>query len=340
MAYVPKACGFVVVREGDPGWEYLLLESRKWAESGFPKGHVNDGESEIATARRETEEEAGLTNLEPLPGFRQIIRYPVTRKGRPHDKRSVYFLARTTGEDVRLSDEHTDFGWYPLPEARSKVPHGSLRQVLREAALYLKDRALFDLEPVAQAEADAWLVGLPEAHEVLLGHLRGSARLGRAFGEALAGAGVGIHVEATAVGALLHDTGRALGDHGNHPRTGLFHLRTTRFAPYAYACISHFTKGASEDELLAVGLPADRVAEFFAQIDGTTFTWEEQCVALADGCMCRNKPVTPAARFADLRRRYGPSALIDLQERRTAVIRETLGGRIGEDPLVAVGLAS
>ncbi len=49
--------------------------------------------------------------------------------------------------------------------------------------------------------------------------------------------------------------------------------------------------------------------------------------------------VRPKERFADLRRRYGASALIDLQERRTAAIRAELRAATGRDPLEAAGLA-
>ena len=40
----------------------------------------------------------------------------------------------------------------------------------------------------------------------------------------------------------------------------------------------------------------------------------------------------------DLRRRYGPSPLIDLQERLTDAIRRDLETTIGRDPVAAAGL--
>lgn len=338
MAYLPKACGFVLARADESAWRYLLLTSRKWGEPGFPKGHVEPGETELETARREAEEETGLDGLDPLPGFREEIAYPVERKGRRYEKQAVYFLAKVEDGEPRLSDEHTGYGWLGLAEARARLPHENARGVLRAAALHLKDGALFDLEPVVEAEADAFLAALPEAREGLLAHLRGAAGLARAFAADLRAALAPVHVEAAAVGALLHDTGRALGLHDDHQLAGLRHLRATRLAPYAFACISHFTKGASRDELLAAGVAPTAVDAWGAAIDATTLTWEEHCAALADSCMRGPEPVHPDLRFADLRDRYGPSRLIDLQERRTGHLRKALEAATGHDPLALVGL--
>lgn len=339
MAYVPKACGFVIARRADDGWAYLLLTSRKWSEPGFPKGHVDEGETELETARRETEEEAGLTDLEALPGFRREISYPVVRKGRSYEKTSVYFLAKVQTPEMRLSSEHTEAGWYDFGEAHARLGFEDARAVLREAALYLKDPALFDREPKSEAEADIFLRALPGATDLLVAHLRGAARLARAFASSLERAGHACHVEAAAVGTLLHDTGRALGRHDDHQRAGRRYLLDTPYAPYAFACISHSTKGASRDALLATELPADEVDDYFSLIDSTTFTWEEHCAALADSCMKHDQAVHPDIRFADLRKRYGASRLVDLQERRTTAIRETFREATGEDPLALVDLA-
>jgi hypothetical protein len=150
---------------------------------------------------------------------------------------------------------------------------------------------------------------------------------------------VSVDVEAAAVGTLLHDAGRALGRHDDHQVEGLRHLRTTALAPYAFACVSHFAKGASVEDLIAAGLSKAKVEEFAREIDVATMTWEERCAALADSCMKGPDAVPPAERFEDLRRRYDAPALIDLQERRTAAIRREMAAAGGADPLAPVGLA-
>ncbi len=239
---------------------------------------------------------------------------------------------------MQLSDEHTGYRWLALPDALQILPHANLREVVREAALFLKDPALFAVDPVTEAVAESHLLALPGCTDRMLGHVRGGAQIARTIASALAERGKRIDVQATGVGALLHDAGRFLGEHEDHAGAGIEHLRGTDLAPYGYACISHFTKGAFTSELLGAGLTADSIAAYARRIDLSTLTWEEHCVALADACMKHDTPVSPHERFQDLRSRYDTGALIDLQERRTLAIRRTIAASLGHDPLSLVGL--
>jgi bis(5'-nucleosidyl)-tetraphosphatase len=334
-----RAAGFVLVRAATRGLEYLLLTNSKRGEPGLPKGHAEEGEDDVQTAFRETEEETGLTDLAPYAAFRREIGYPAHRKGVVYQKTVVYLLAKLRSGEVRLSPEHSEARWLPLEAALQVLPYAAIRSVVRDAALYLKDPALFRLEHADEAHADAHLRAQPQADERLLAHLRGGARLARGFATALAKAGHDVDPEAAAAGTLLHDVGRALGEHEDHQAAGLKHLRRTPLAAYGFACISHFTKGATEKELLEARVPRERVADFEQLIDGSTLTWEERCAALADACMMGPTPTTPERRFADLRKRYDAPLLIDLQERLTDGIRRQIAAAIGTDPLAAAQLA-
>jgi 8-oxo-dGTP pyrophosphatase MutT (NUDIX family) len=336
-----RAAGFVLTRTpagGEPA--YLLLVNRRDGMPGFPKGHRDGDETDLETAVRETREESGLTELDVVPGFRAEIAYRV-KKGADHRWKSVvYFRAHLRSGEVVLSDEHTSFAWVALPDALRRLSFDSLRDVLRRAALHGKDPALFRLAPPDLAGADRHLASLPHADAALLAHLRGGAALARTFATALATAGVPVHPEATAVGTLLHDVGRALGRHAEHQVAGVEHLRGTAFAPYAFACVSHFTKGASRADLLAAGVAPAGADAFEAASDASVFTWEERCAALADACMKGATPARPADRFADLRARYpGAEGIVALQERRTDAIRREMAAVLGGDPLALVGLA-
>lgn len=336
-----RAAGFVLTRtppDGEP--LYLLLQSGRDGMPGFPKGHRDGDETDLETAARETREESGLVDLDVVPGFRAEIAYRVKKGGDHRWKTVVYFRAHLRTGEVTLSDEHTAFEWIPLADALRRLSFDSLRDVLRRAALHGKDPALFRLAPPDFAGADRHLASLPHADPNLLAHLRGGATLARTFAAALAAAGVPVHPEAAAVGTLLHDVGRALGRHPDHQTVGVEHLRATPFAAYAFACVSHFTKGASRADLLAAGLTPATLDAFEAASDGAVFTWEERCAALADACMKGPTPARPADRFADLRVRY-PDAdgIVALQARRTDAIRAELRARLGRDPLALVGLA-
>jgi len=338
---LPKshAAGFVLTRPGEQEPEYLLLVNQRDGMPGLPKGHRDGREDDLATAKRETLEETGLTDLEIDPWFRTEIGYRV-RKGAHHLWKSVvYFRAILRSGDVHLSHEHTAFSWQPLPETLGALSFESLREVLRQASLHAKDPAWFRIKPPGFAEAERHLAALSHADEKLLAHLRGGAKLARAFAEGLSKAGVPVNVEAAAVGTLLHDVGRAIGRPEDHQLEGLRHLRGTSLAPYGFACVSHFTKGATGKELVAAGVAGATVDAFQRAIDVERLTWEERCAALADACMKGSTAVPPAERFADLRKRYDAPALIDLQERRTGILRGELAAALGADPLSLVGLA-
>src|SRR5262245_287320 len=246
-----------MTRERAPGAEhdYLLITSRRDGMPGLPKGHADGDEDDLATARRETEEETGLSDLDVDPWFRREISYRVRRDGEARWKTVVYLRARLRAGNVRLSAEHTGFEWVPLAEALRRITFDSLADVVRGAALHAKDPALFAIEPPDLAAADRHLASLPHADAGLLGHLRGAALLARAFADGLARAGRRVDPKAAEVGTLLHDVGRALGLHERHQIEGLRHLRgLPPLAPYAFACVTHFTKGASTEELVAAGL--------------------------------------------------------------------------------------
>jgi len=108
-----KSCGFLIIR-GDPCREFLLMRHPdRW---DLPKGHVDPGESEIACALRELQEETGIAaaDIEIMEGFRFATNYPVRSKrdGRLIDKTLVVFLARLQ-HDVQIeATEHGGYQWF------------------------------------------------------------------------------------------------------------------------------------------------------------------------------------------------------------------------------------
>jgi len=90
-----KSCGAIVFTYENGIRKYVILRGTGIYQGycGFPKGHVEPGETEKETALREVREETGL-EVVLLEGFRQIDEHSLTREGRPDDKKTnVYFLA-------------------------------------------------------------------------------------------------------------------------------------------------------------------------------------------------------------------------------------------------------
>lgn len=131
-----KSCGAVVFREDAGVRLYLVLHyaQRHW---DLPKGHVEAGESEEQTARREIAEETGITGLEFLPGFRKAITYSFKRAGSNVPKEVVFFLAKTGEKDVKLSSEHIGFEWLPCQQALGKITYTNAKRMVQDAEGFL-----------------------------------------------------------------------------------------------------------------------------------------------------------------------------------------------------------
>ena len=136
------AAGFILARMVDGEPLYLLLRGATSGDWLPPKGHAdNDTDTVEETARRETAEEAGITDLEVVPGFERSIEYEVnTAKRGRYPKKVTYLLATTGTSEVICSDEHSEAGWFSIKEALGKIGFEQMREVLRAADAYLRKR--------------------------------------------------------------------------------------------------------------------------------------------------------------------------------------------------------
>ncbi len=135
-----KSCGAVIYRRTNNEFEYLLIFNKKGdavGHWGFPKGHVENNETEIQTAKREILEETGLSP-EFINGFRALSTYaplPDTSKD------AVYFLAKDSGETIKIQkSELADYKWCKLSEALETLDYD--KDILKSADKYLKDNII------------------------------------------------------------------------------------------------------------------------------------------------------------------------------------------------------
>ena len=107
-----RSCGGVVLRENDDGCECLLIR-QIGGDWGFPKGHIEKGESELETAAREIKEETGIV-AELDPEFKSEIMYHLT----PNIvKNVVYFLGtKPQGAERPQEAEIMEVKWAKLEE--------------------------------------------------------------------------------------------------------------------------------------------------------------------------------------------------------------------------------
>jgi len=100
---------------------------------------VDDGESELETAYRETAEEAGLLkhHLKLIDGFEKVLHYEA--RGKP--KKVIYWLAQLSNPDtpVIISSEHRQFDWFPLDAAVHYAAYPDMQKVLYDADNFIRD---------------------------------------------------------------------------------------------------------------------------------------------------------------------------------------------------------
>lgn len=128
-----SAGGIVFRRDGGGIIRFLLIKD-SYDNWGFPKGHLEDGESPAAAALRETEEETGLPGLR-LHGPIRIIDWHFRFRGRFIHKYCHFFLFESPeGEPLpQLAEGITDCCWWTLDEALNELSYENARGVLRRA---------------------------------------------------------------------------------------------------------------------------------------------------------------------------------------------------------------
>jgi bis(5'-nucleosidyl)-tetraphosphatase len=131
-----RSAGAVVYRDTPKGRVYLLLQNAgRW---DFPKGGVEEGESELQTVLREVEEETGLNDIKVTPGFRKVIEYFYRRDRKNVHKQVVYLLASTASDKVKISFEHQGYGWFPYHDAMKKASYNNSKVTMTEAERFIK----------------------------------------------------------------------------------------------------------------------------------------------------------------------------------------------------------
>ena len=133
-----KSCGAVVFTRMNNEIQYLLIRNLTGIY-GFPKGHVEQGETEEQTALREVFEEVGLT-VKLVPGFRSEDEHPIPQKENTM-KQIVYFLGEYSNQEFTYQiEELTDALLTDYETAMTLFQFDSSKRILTEANNFLLSR--------------------------------------------------------------------------------------------------------------------------------------------------------------------------------------------------------
>ena len=143
-----KSVGCVVYRKSKDKTLFLLVQYRSW-QWDFPKGHMEKGENEQQTMRREIEEETAIKDLVILPDFRTQARYFYTAKGNEKKEREVegrgiyifkkvvFFAGETFGENVKIDFENKNFVWLQYEDVLKRLKNNGSKKVMQKVAVAL-----------------------------------------------------------------------------------------------------------------------------------------------------------------------------------------------------------
>jgi len=146
MPKIEKSTGAIIFRRENGKIFYLLLyypslshraEKNFW---DFPKGHIEKGENEIDTAKREIFEETGIKEIKFLDGFKEQIKYFFKWKGENILKYVTFYLAETNQKEIKISPEHLDWCWAEFETALTLLTHKNSKDILKKAKAFLEGK--------------------------------------------------------------------------------------------------------------------------------------------------------------------------------------------------------
>lgn len=135
-----ESYGIIVVHKSENGDRFLLV--RQLTNWSFPKGHPEGNETPIETARRELEEECGLTDINIVEGvtFSEPA-YVFSRNGMPTEKVNTFFLATTNSEIIHPQPiEILECRFVGSDEAMNLFTYESQKKFFTEVLAYLKSK--------------------------------------------------------------------------------------------------------------------------------------------------------------------------------------------------------
>lgn len=119
-----KSCGAIIIDNAK-----VLLVKHKKGHWDFPKGHMEQGETEVQTAIREVKEETNI-NID----IDEMKRYVVTYNPQPNVvKEVVFFVAKKIDGDILLQEaEISEAEWLEYSQALEQITFQTNKDLLKK----------------------------------------------------------------------------------------------------------------------------------------------------------------------------------------------------------------
>ena len=118
-----KSCGCIVINDR----KQVLLVHHNAGHWDFPKGHVEEGETEVQTAIREVKEETGI-DVEVNEKYRYTTKYS------PKEdviKEVIFFLATNISDNKKPQlEEVSEVNWFDFENAIKMITYNTSVEIL------------------------------------------------------------------------------------------------------------------------------------------------------------------------------------------------------------------
>ncbi|GIU69642.1 MAG: diadenosine 5'5'''-P1,P4-tetraphosphate pyrophosphohydrolase [Candidatus Woesearchaeota archaeon] len=130
-----KSCGAIVFKK-ESETKFLVIQHRgiHGGHWDFPKGHIEPGETEQDTAKREVFEETGI-KFEFLQGFKEKINYKMWNG---IEKEVIFFVGQCKNSDIKIDHkELKEAKWMTYDEAINILTFDSAKKLLLKAKEFI-----------------------------------------------------------------------------------------------------------------------------------------------------------------------------------------------------------
>ena len=138
----PTAGGIVFRHTAEGALEILLIQDSKdrWT---IPKGHIEEGETAVQTARREIGEESGLHDVDMLGWLGKIhFRYRRVDKLVLMTTQIYLVRVRTSGNEIQKEDWMNGIKWFPFNEALELIEYEDIAKLMLKAKARIREEKL------------------------------------------------------------------------------------------------------------------------------------------------------------------------------------------------------